>query len=336
MQYRYLGRSGLRVSEVCLGTMNIGVTTELDEARELVAAAVDEGVNFVDTANTYAGGRCETILGEALKGYRDKVVLATKFVNSTGPGPNDGGMSRKHIMEAIEGSLRRLQTDYVDLYYIHHVDGRTPIEEALRALDDLVHQGKVRYIGCSNLQAWRVMDSLWTSEMHGLARYVAYQPQYSLVMRDIEIELVPACLHKGVGIVCWGPLASGFLTGKYQPGQRVVAGTRSEAGWAFHQRFFAPTADETLAELLKVSAELGKTPAQVALRWALEQPGITSVIAGARNAQQFRDSCGAMGWRLEGEPLARLTQMSAPRLTYPEAMERGMDERRDGAIKTGR
>ncbi|MFH1085723.1 MAG: aldo/keto reductase [Chloroflexota bacterium] len=333
MQYRLLGRSGLKVSEVCLGTMAFGVSVDQAEATRLVDTAYAAGVNFFDTANTYAGGQSETMLGVALKGRRREAVIATKFTNPAGPGPNDAGMSRKHIMDAIEDSLRRLQTDYVDLYYIHHVDGLTPLEEALRALDDLVHQGKVRYIACSNYQAWRLCEALWVSDTKGLARFIAYQPQYSLVVRDIEQELVPLCVYKGVGIVTWGPLASGFLTGKYQPGERRLAGTRSAEGWAFHERFFAPNADETLAELLKVAAEVGRSPAQVALRWVLEQPGVSAVIAGARTAEQFHDNCGASGWRLQSEPLERLTRVSRLPDRYPEVMEKNMDERRWRAIK---
>lgn len=333
MQYRNLGRSGLKVSEICLGTMGFGRITDEAEAQRIVNLAFDAGVTFFDTANSYAEGRSETILGQTLKGRRQGVVVATKFTNPMGPRPNDSGMSRKHIMDAIEGSLRRLQTDYVDIYYIHHVDTLTPMEEALRALDDLVHQGKVRYIACSNYEAWRLCDALWISETRNLARFVCYQPQYSLVVRDIEAELVPLCIHKGLGIVVWGPLASGFLAGKYKPGQRVVEGTRSAENWAFFERFFAPNADETLAELLRVSGELGRPPAQVALRWALQQPGITATIVGARTAEQFRESLGASGWKLEDEPVARLSKVSYLPERYPYSIIKGADERRWKAIR---
>ena len=332
MIYRRVGASGLQVSEICLGTMAFGVSVDQSEASRIVATACDAGVNFFDTANSYAGSQSEILLGQALKGRREQAVLATKFSNPMGPGPNDSGMSRAHIMNAIEGSLKRLQTDYVDLLYIHHVDGITPLEEALRALDDLVHQGKVRYIGCSNYQAWRLSEALWTSDTKGLVRFICYQPQYSLVVRDIEQELVPLCLHKGLGIVTWGPLASGFLAGKYQPGQRMVQGTRSAEGWIFHGRFFAANADETLAALLEVSQDLGKSPAQVALRWVLEQPGITATIVGVRTAEQLSDSVRASGWRLEGEPLARLTTVSHLPDRYPESMEKDADARRASAV----
>jgi aryl-alcohol dehydrogenase-like predicted oxidoreductase len=333
MEYRNLGRCGLKVSEICLGTMTFGHATDEAEAKRIVDLAFDAGVTFFDTANTYTEGRSETFLGRALEGRRQCVVVATKFTNPTGPGPNDSGMSRKHIMDTIEDSLRRLQTDYVDIYYIHHLDTLTPLEEALRALDDLVHQGKVRYIACSNYEAWRLNEALWISETRNLARFVCLQPQYSLVVRDIESELVPLCQYKGLGVVVWAPLASGFLTGKYAPGQRSVAGSRSAENWAFFGRFFGPTADETLAELLAVADEVGRRPAQVALRWALQQPAITSTIVGARNAEQFRESLGASGWTLDTEQQERLSRVSTLPDRYPRSMSKGSDERRWQAIK---
>ena len=219
MEYRQLGRSGLKVSEVCLGTMTFGHGTDKGEAKRMVDQAIDAGINFFDTANSYADAQSEVFLGKALKGKRKDVVVATKFYNPMGPGPNDSGMSRYHIMNTIEDSLKRLDTDHVDLFYIHHVDQQTPLEEMLRALDDLVRQGKVRYIACSNFEAWRLMEALWTSDSNGLERFVAYQPQYSLLVRDIEIDLVPACKFKDVGLVTWSPLGGGFLSGKYKPGE---------------------------------------------------------------------------------------------------------------------
>ena len=332
MEYRRIGRSGLKVSEVCLGTMSFGTQIDKDEANPIVDLAFDAGINFFDTADGYGKGASEEILGELLKGRRRQAVVATKFFNPMGPGPNDSGMSRVHVMNAIEDSLRRLQMDHVDICYIHHTDKETPLEEMLRAVDDLVHQGKVRYVACSNYAAWRLSEALWISDSKDLARFECYQPQYSLVVRDIEQELVPLCLHKGLGIVAWGPLGSGFLTGKYKPGERTVAGSRSESGWAWHGRFFADHADETLGVLLEVAEELGKTPAQVALRWVLEQPAVTSVIAGVRTAEQLRDNVGASGWRLEGELLERLNEVSKLPDRYPESFERGMGERRASAV----
>ncbi|MDF1515560.1 MAG: aldo/keto reductase [Anaerolineae bacterium] len=334
MEYRNLGRSGLKVSEICLGTMTFGGRTTEAESIKLVDMALAHGVNFFDTADGYGSGASESILGKALKGSRRRqAVVATKFFNPMGPGPNDSGMSRVHIMHAIEDSLRRLAMDYVDIYYIHHVDIQTPIEEMLRALDDLVHQGKVRYIACSNYQAWRLMDALWISDANGLARFVCYQPQYSLVVRDIEQELVPLCLDKGVGIVPWAPLGSGFLTGKFQPGDRMVKGSRQADDWAWHGRFFAPNADETLQVLLDAALALNKTPAQVALRWILEQPAISSVIAGVRTTEQLQDNLGAAGWRLEGEWLEKLTAVSHLPVRYPESFEYNTYLRRINAVK---
>ncbi len=332
MEYRQMGRSGLKVSEICLGTMTFGHSTDETEANRIVDLAFDAGINFVDTANSYAGSQSEAITGRTLKGRRDKVVLATKFTNPMGPGPNDSGMSRVHIMQAIEGSLRRLQTDYVDLYYIHHLDTRTPLEEMLRAMDDLVHQGKVRYIACSNYEAWRLMEALWISDCRGYYRFECFQPQYSLVVRDIEEELIPVCQHKGLGVVVWSPLGGGFLTGKYKPGQRTLEGTRSEENWAYPARFFAPNADETLKELLAVSEGLGRSPAQVAIRWVLEQPAITSAIVGARTLEQAHDNFLAGEWSMPEDAHKRLNEVSQQPHKYPYAMEWNMDERRATAI----
>ena len=332
MEYRNLGQCGLKVSELCLGTMAFGNKADEAESKRIVDLAFDGGINFFDTADGYTTGASETILGKALKGRRRQAVVATKFFNPMGPGPNDSGMSRVHVINALEDSLRRLQMDYVDIYYIHHVDIQTPLEEMLRAMDDMVRQGKVRYIACSNYEAWRLSEAWWISEVNKLAKFVCYQPQYSLVVRDIEQELVPLCLHKGIGIVPWAPLGSGFLAGKYKPGQREVAGTRSAEGWAWHGRFFAANADDTLAVLLEVAEELGKTPAQVALRWVLEQPGVSSVIAGVRNTAQLRDNIGATGWRLEGEALERLNKVSWLPPRYPESFEYNTHERRTNAL----
>lgn len=333
MEYRRMGRTGLKVSEICLGTMTFGHGTDQAEATRIVDLAFAAGVNFFDTANAYGNGQSEILLGEALKGRRKDAIIATKVFNPMGPNPNDSGMSRVHILRAIEDSLTRLQTDYVDIYYIHHVDEQTPLEEMLRAFDDLVHQGKVRYIACSNYEAWRLMEALWISETKGLARFECYQPQYSLVVRDIEEEIIPVCQRKGLGVVVWSPLAGGFLSGKYQPGEQQVAGTRSAEGWAYPQRYFAPNADETLGVLLDVAKELDHSPAQVAVRWVLEQPAITSAIIGARNVEQAGDNFKAAGWQLPAEALARLNQVSMLPLRYPKSMEYNMHERRNSAVK---
>ncbi len=220
--------------------MTFGYTTDEAEGKRIVDLAFDAGVNFFDTANTYAESRSEEILGKALQGRRRDAVVATKFFNPIGPGPNDSGMSRVHIMNAMEDSLRRLQTDYVDLLYIHHVDRETPLEEMLRALDDLVHQGKARYTACTNYEAWRLLEAIWISDSRGWDHFACYQPQYSLVVRDMEEEVIPVCRLKGVGVAVWGPLAGGFLTGKYKPGQREVEGTRSAERLGLPQGLLRP------------------------------------------------------------------------------------------------
>ena len=333
MRYRNMGRTGLKVSELCLGAMTFGHGADEATAKRMVDMALDAGVNFFDTANSYGGGQSEAMLGKALVGRRRDVVVATKFFNAMGSGPNDSGMSRVYIINAIEDSLRRLQTDWIDVYYIHHLDVETPLEEMLRALDDLVHQGKVRYIACSNYQAWRLCDALWISESKGLYRFEAYQAQYSLVVRDIEDELIPLCLDKGLGVTTWSPLAGGFLSGKYRPGQRSLPGARSQEGWVFPTRFYAENADEILGTLLDVAKQLDRSPAQVALRWLAEQPAVTSVLVGARTVAQLQDNLQASAFQLEGEFLDRLTQVSQPRPRYPKAMEGAMVQRRASVVK---
>jgi aryl-alcohol dehydrogenase-like predicted oxidoreductase len=333
MDYRNLGRAGLKVSEICLGTMTFGNGADQAEATAMVDAALQAGVTFFDTANSYVGGTSETMLGVALRGKREDAVIASKFFNPMGHRPNDSGMSRLHIKQQIEGSLKRLQTDYIDLYYIHHVDHQTPLEEMLRALDDLVREGKILYTGCSNFEAWRLMEAIWISETRGWERFAAYQPQYSLVVRDIDEEIVPALQLKGVGCVAWSPLGSGYLAGRYAPGVLQVQGSRSAEGWGFQSKFFAPNHGEILQTLLDTAKELGKPPAEVALRWVIEQPFMTSAIVGARSTGQLGETLKAGGWRLPAEALARLNQVSAQPHKYPRAFEDPMPARRAGALK---
>lgn len=333
MEYRRLGRSGLKVSEICLGTMTFGHGADTLETERIVRASLDAGVTFYDTADGYSEGESETMLGRALGARRREVVIATKVFNAMGPGPNDSGMSRVHIINAVEDSLRRLGTDYIDLYYIHHVDVQTPLEEMLRAFDDLVRQGKIRYPACSNYEAWRLMEALWISDSKGLARFEAYQPQYSLVVRDIEEELVPACALKGLGMVVWSPLAGGYLSGKYRPGEQSIGGSRSAENWAFPTRFFHPEHQAILMELLAVARDLGRSPAQVAVRWVLEQPLVASAIVGARTAGQLSDTLAAADWQLPEDARERLNKVSALPRRYPRAMEDTMAERRNRAVR---
>ncbi|HEX5326067.1 MAG TPA: aldo/keto reductase [Acetobacteraceae bacterium] len=333
MDYRRVGRSGLKVSEICLGTMTFGNGADKAEADRMLSLAVEAGVNFIDTADSYNDGTAETMLGGLLGSRRHDAVIATKVFNPMGSGPNDSGMSRLHIMRAVEASLRRLNTDYIDVYYIHHVDVQTPLAEMLRALDDLITAGKIRYAACSNYEAWRLMEAIWIGDTRNFSGFICYQPQYSLLVRDIEEEIVPVCELKGLGVVAWSPLGGGFLSGKYQPGETTRAGARSAEGWGFPIRFFAANRDEILTTLLEVADELGRSPAQVALRWVLDQRFITSAIVGARTADQLRDNLRAGGWRLPAEALTRLDKVSAPPGRYPRAMEESMRQRRDGAVR---
>ncbi len=333
MEYRNLGRAGLKVSEICLGTMTFGNGADQDGATKMVNTALDAGLTFFDTANSYVGGTSETMLGVALKGKRQDAIVASKFFNPMGGRPNDSGNSRLHIKQQIEGSLKRLQTDYLDIYYIHHVDHATPLEEVLRALDDLVRDGKILYTACSNFEAWRLMEALWISDTKGWERFACYQPQYSLVVRDIDEEIVPALQLKGLGCVAWSPLASGYLAGKYTPGSLKVQGTRSAEGWGFQSKFFAPNHEEILQTVFDVAKELGRSPAQVALRWVMDQPFMTSAIVGARNAEQLGETLKAGGWRLPVEALARLDKVSARPSRYPRAFEDPMPQRRASALK---
>ncbi len=334
MEYRRLGRSGLKVSELCLGTMTFGHGTDETTARRMVDRCLDAGVNFFDTADSYGNGQSETMLGKALTGNRGQAVVATKFFNPMGNGVNDSGMSRVHIMHAIEESLRRLSTDWVDIFYIHHVDVETPLEEMLHALDDLVRQGKIRYPACSNYEAWRLAKALGISDREKLSRFVCYQPQYSLVVRDIEQELVPLCIEEGLGIVPWSPLAGGFLAGKYAPGVHEVSGSRSEEGWNFPTDYFAPNADEILDTLLTSARELGCSAAELALRWISNRPAVSSVIFGARTTEHLESNLRAAELAVPKEIESALEAVSRPRLHYPRSLERLMVERRKNAIST--
>ena len=273
------------------------------------------------------------MLGKLLGPRREDAILATKFFNPMGAGINDSGMSRVRILKAIDASLKRLKTDYIDLYYIHHVDTQTPLEEMLEALNDLVRSGKVRYIACSNYEAWRLMESLWISDSRRWARFECYQPQYNLLTRDIEEELVPLCQYKGLGVAVWSPLANGILTGKYRGQDGAIQGTRSADKWVFNPQFFAPNANEIVDVVLEIANELSCSPAQVATRWVLDQPIVTSVIVGARNIEQFRNNLGSCQIQLTPDQSERLESVSRLPMRYPKSMEFNMHERRDNAVE---
>ena len=324
MKYRPLGASGLLVSELCLGTMVFGETgargTDAASAEKIIYAYLLAGGNHLDTADVYAGGRSEEIVGKALKGRRDKVVLATKVRFSMGEGLNQQGLSRLHIQQGVEASLRRLDTDVIDLLYAHCWDPLTPLEETLRAFDDLVSAGKVRYIGVSNFKAWQLMKALDTSSMHGWVGFIAAQYQYSLVERTLEHEISDLCVTHGVGLTPWGPLGGGFLSGKYQPGDRPAEGRLAtmpdETEEAWHRR-----ATERNWRILGVVDEVARahrvTHSQVALAWLLQQPAVSSVIMGVRTLDQLQDNLAAGRLVLTEEELARLDEVSKPEAPYP-------------------
>ncbi len=328
MRYRQLGRSGLMVAELSLGTMIFGEqsgrATPPAEAHRILNAYVEAGGNFIDTANVYADGRSEEIVGEWLAGQpRDRLVIATKVRFSRGGGPNEEGLSRLHIMAEVENSLRRLRTDHIDLYYAHMWDPVTPIEETLRAFDDLVGAGKVRYIGVSNFTAWQVMKALAVCEAHGWNRFAAAQYQYSLVTRDIEYEFLPLFASEGLGLLPWGPLGGGFLTGKYTRGAQPESGRiattpdHDEEAW---ERRSTDRNWATLAVVREIAQWRGKTPSQVALAWLLQRPTVCSVIIGPRTFEQLTDNLGAPGWELSAEEMERLDHVSAPGEMYPYRM----------------
>jgi aryl-alcohol dehydrogenase-like predicted oxidoreductase len=325
MDYRQLGRSGLRVSQIALGTMTFGDRGSeaatggvgVDEARRLVDQALEAGVNLIDTADVYAAGRSEEIVGEVLEGRRDEVVLATKARFTMRPGPNGGGLSRGYLISACEASLRRLRTDYIDLYQVHERDGETPVEETLDALDTLVHQGKVRYVGCSNLSGWHVMKALGVAERLGFERYVSEQIYYSVLDREAEYELVPLAVDEGLGVLVWSPLAGGLLTGKYRRGVEAPAGARHATDWKEPPIYDEEHLYDVIDVLVEVAEAYGRSPAQVALAYLADKPAVTSVIVGARSSAQLADNLGAAGLVLDGAARARLDDVSAPRLIYP-------------------
>ena len=325
MEYRQLGRSGLRVSTITLGTMGFGGTgwarpvgqIDIEGARRQIGLARDAGVNLIDTADVYSGGTAEEILGAALGSDRDEVLIATKARMPMGEGPNDAGLSRHHLIRAAEASLRRMKTDYIDLYQVHEWDGVTPLEETLSALDSLVRAGKVRYIGCSNYAGWQIMKGLWTSDRYGYASFVSQQIYYSLQSRDAEDDLVPVALDQGLGILVWSPIAGGLLSGKYRRGVEAPAGSRHLTEWNE-----PPVHDEDqLYDVIDLLVEIGEghgvSAAQVALAYTLAKPAVTSLVVGARTDEQLADNLAAADLELTTEQLDQLDTASAQRLRYP-------------------
>jgi len=308
MDYVNLGRAGIKVSRICLGCMSFGNDEawkiEINEARKLVKKAIDLGINFFDTANVYSKGRSEEITGECLKGYRDDAIVATKVYFPVGEGPNDQGLSRRHIMHQIKRSLERLQMDHVDLYQIHRWDYSTPIEETMRALDDCVHLGLAHYIGASSMFAWQFLKALHTSDRLGLERFVSMQNHYNLLYREEEREMIPLCREEGIAILPWSPLARGFLTGKYKRGQQAKS-SRFESDKYLAERYFKPEDFDLVETVEALAKEKGVKPAQIALAW-LFRKGVTSPIIGATKVEHIEDAVGALDVRLDDGDVARL------------------------------
>jgi aryl-alcohol dehydrogenase-like predicted oxidoreductase len=336
MEQRQLGRSGLMVPALSLGTATFGGegeffgrwgSTQGDEAKRMVDICLEHGLNFFDTADVYSKGRSEEVLGQAIKGRRDQVLISTKATFNMGGGPNDLGSSRYHLTRSVEASLRRLGTDHIDLYFMHGFDALTPVEETLRALDDMISSGKIGYIGASNFSGWHLMKALATSEKYGLGRYVSYQGYYSLIGRDYEWELMPLALDQGIGSMIWSPLGWGRLTGKIRRGQANTDGRIASGGAVGGP----PVQDEYLFNVVDVLDEIaksrGKSIPQVALNWVLSRPTVANVVIGARNEEQLKQNLGALGWSLTEEETRRLDDASHVEPAYPYWHQKGFDAR---------
>jgi len=324
VEYRNLGKSGLKISVLTMGTMTFGGTggfaqvgsTGVDEARRQVGMCLDAGINLIDTADVYSSGLSEEIVGQVLRG-RDDVLVATKVRMAMGPGPNDAGLSRQHIVSGCEASLRRLGTDHIDLYQVHEWDGVTPLEETLDALDLLVRSGKVRYVGASNYAGWQLMKALGLADQHGLPRFVSQQIYYSLQSRDAEYELIPAAVDQGVGVLVWSPLAGGLLTGRYRRDQRPDSGSRQLTDWNEPPVYDQDKLHDTVDVLVSVGEEHGVSAARVALAYLLAKPAVTSLVVGARTSEQLADNLAAADLELSPADIERLDKVSAPVLLYP-------------------
>jgi aryl-alcohol dehydrogenase-like predicted oxidoreductase len=334
MEYRQLGASGFLVPALTLGTGTFGGGNELfkawgasgvAEATRLVDVCLEAGLSMFDTADRYSDGLAEEILGEAIKGRRDKVLISTKGTFRTDPGPNSVGSSRHYLPRAVDASLRRLQTDYIDLYQLHAFDAMTPPEEVLGVLSDLVRAGKIRYVGCSNFSGWHLMKALAVSEKYGLARYIAHQAYYSLVGRDYEWELMPLGLKEGVGAIIWSPLGWGRLGGKLRRGQPLPAVSRLQSQLAIDKGPQVPNEHvfKVVDAIDEIAKETGKSNAQIALNWLLQRPTVASIIIGARNEAQLKDNLGAVGWKLTAAQVAKLDTASSVPLPYPYWHQRG-------------
>ncbi len=324
MEYRYMGRTGLKVSELCLGAMTFGRETSEKDSYPMLEYFAEQGGNFIDTADVYSQGKSEEIVGRWLKNKpRDQFIIATKVRFGMGSGPNDIGLSRHHILNGVESSLRRLGTDYIDLYQIHGWDRGTPLEETLSTLNGLVQSGKVRYLGVSNYAGWQLQKAVDVSRQHGWEFFSCLQPLYNLLDRTLEWELIPVCENEGIGVIPWSPLRGGWLSGKYHRGmEKPPENTRIEAatqhGWSEAWSAYANERTWSVIDvLLEVAQETEKSPAQVALNWLLQRPAVTAPIIGARKMEHLKDNLGAVGWTLDAEQMTRLTQISEPEAPYP-------------------
>lgn len=318
MQYTTLGRTGIRVSRLCLGTVQFGLQLDETASHQVMDRALELGINFIDTADRYEIGVTEQFVGSWLEGKRHQVVLATKVRGRMGPGPNDTGLSRVHIMQAVEASLRRLRTDYIDLYQMHAPDDLTPIETTLRALDDLIRQGKVRALGCSNYAAWEMCKALWVSDVRNLARFESVQPIYNLLARQAEAELLPLCLSEGVAVIPYNSIAGGMLSGKYQWGQPPAQGTRFQVRpKMYRERYWHEANFQAVERLKPIAAEGGRTLAQYALGWVLANPAVTSAIAGATSTAQLEENVAALERPLTADEYRAGCEASAGTVTGP-------------------
>ena len=331
MEHRHLGRSGLKVSEIAYGNwITHGSQVEEEAARACVAAALDEGITTFDTADVYAGTRAEEVLGRALQGIRrESIEICTKVYWPVGDGQNDRGLSRKHIMESVKGSLRRLRTDYLDLYQAHRYDSETPLEETLRAFDDLVRQGKVLYIGVSEWRAEQITDALAIAYHLGLDRIVSNQPQYNMIWRVIESEVIPLCEKEGIGQVVFSPIAQGVLTGKYRPGQAPPAGSRATdpSGSGFIRDYLNDELLTRVGQLPAIAADAGLTPSQLAVAWTLQNPNVSAAIIGATRPEQVRENVGASGVVLDEAVMRRIDEALGPAIVRDPAQTQSPEQR---------
>jgi aryl-alcohol dehydrogenase-like predicted oxidoreductase len=336
MEYRNLGHSGLKVPVLSLGTGTFGGTdeffkrwgqTDVNEATHLVDICLESGVNFFDTADIYSQGVSEEILGKALRGKRHQSLISTKATFTMGEGPNDKGSSRYHLIQACEASLKRLGTDYIDVYFMHGFDALTPLEETLKALDNLIESGKIRYIGCSNFSGWHLMKSLAISEKYGLNRYVVYQGYYSLIGREYEDELMPLGIDQQVGLMVWSPLGWGRLTGKIKRGKPLPEGRIKSGGDVGGPIVEDEYLYRVLDRMEEIAKETGKTVSQIAFNWLLQRPTVCNIVIGARNVEQLKQNLGSVGWNLTKEQIQRLDMASVYKPNYPYWHQKAFIER---------